>query len=76
LQPYDIWCADVNDRQQLPQSEAFTSLDMIQELQVGGESVKTLRLPVGIDGSRIKSVRPAPRVGEHTRQILDEYGIE
>ena len=76
LQPHDIWCADVNDWQQLLQSEGFTNLDMIQELQVEGESVKTLRLPVSIDGSRIKSARPAPRVGEHTLQILEEYGIE
>ena len=28
-----------------------------------------------LDSSRIKSARLTPRVGEHARQIPDEYGV-
>jgi CoA:oxalate CoA-transferase len=75
LQPHDIWCADVHDWSRLLESDGLSSLDMIQELQVGGMSVKALRIPICIDGARMKSPKSAPGVGEHTRQILDEFGI-
>lgn len=75
LQPHDIWCADVHDWRRMLESEGFGNLDMLQNLRVGDVSVKALRIPISIDGARLKSPRPAPHVGEHTRQILDEFGI-
>lgn len=75
LQPHDVWCADVRDWKTLMQSEGFTQLDMIQELQVGNERVKTLRIPITIDDRRIKSGRRAPHVGEHTQLIMEEFGL-
>jgi CoA:oxalate CoA-transferase len=75
LQPHDIWCSDVHDWSRLLNSAGFGSLDMIHELRVGEVAVKALRIPIRIDGVRVKSPQPAPQVGEHTRQILDEFGI-
>lgn len=75
LQPHDIWCADVHDWQRLLKSEGFTHLDMIQELTVGDVSVRALRVPIDIDGRHVKSAKPAPNVGEHTREIFNEFQL-
>lgn len=75
LQPHDIWCADVHDWKQLMSSEGFTHLDMIQQLEVNGTTMRALRTPISIDGTPIKASRPAPDVGENTEQILADFRI-
>jgi crotonobetainyl-CoA:carnitine CoA-transferase CaiB-like acyl-CoA transferase len=41
-----------------------------------GGSLPGLRTPITIDGARMASGRPSPRLGEHTQDILREIGIE
>jgi len=76
LEPADFWCSDVLNWSQLVRHEAFKSLDMLQEVRRdNGASLLTLRCPIRIDGEVYKSSRGAPRTGEHTRQIAEEFGL-
>ncbi|MGJ7492755.1 CaiB/BaiF CoA transferase family protein [Variovorax sp. ZT4R33] len=76
LQPADVWCAEVLDWPGLLQSRAFGLLDMLQTVQRGdGTPVHTTRGPVRIDGARARSVRGAPRVGEHSAPIRAEFDL-
>jgi CoA:oxalate CoA-transferase len=74
LEPADVWCADVLTWRDLVQREAFHVLDMIQEVSTAdGLSLRTTRCPIRIDGEILKSGRGAPRLGEHTEEILREF---
>ncbi|HXE10479.1 MAG TPA: CaiB/BaiF CoA-transferase family protein [Bryobacteraceae bacterium] len=74
LQPADIWCSDVYTWPQLLEHEAFQALDMIQNVQ-RNESVRlrTTRCPIRIDGEVLKSEAGAPRLGQHTEAIEQEF---
>ena len=76
LEPQDIWCADVLTWERLLQHEGFKVLDMIQEV-ARSETVKldTTRCPIRIDGALLKSRKGAPRIGEDTERILQEFAI-
>jgi crotonobetainyl-CoA:carnitine CoA-transferase CaiB-like acyl-CoA transferase len=39
-------------------------------------SLPGLRTPITIDGARMASGRPSPRLGEHSREVLREIGME
>lgn len=76
LRPADVWCAEVLDWPHLLKSEAFAQLAMLQTVQRDGEvPVHTTRGPLRIDGRRALSARAAPRVGEHSAQVLAEFGL-
>jgi crotonobetainyl-CoA:carnitine CoA-transferase CaiB-like acyl-CoA transferase len=49
---------------------------LVQEVeQPGLGSVRMLGFPFAVGGNRPAVRRPAPRLGEHTREVLDELGI-
>ena len=74
LEPADIWCADVLTWERLFQHEAFRVLDMVQEVTSRpGVAMRTTRCPIRIDGEVLKSGKGAPRVGEHTVLIANEF---
>lgn len=76
LEPADVWCSDVFNWPQLLNHDAFRLLDMIQEVSRGpGVSLKTTRCPIRIDGEVYKCALGAPRVGEHTAQIVQEFSL-
>jgi crotonobetainyl-CoA:carnitine CoA-transferase CaiB-like acyl-CoA transferase len=51
-------------------------MGMVQEVdQPGLGSVRMLGFPFAVGGTRPSVRRPAPRLGEHTREVLDELGI-
>ena len=50
-------------------------LDLKSEAAQGG-SIPGLRSPIVLDGTPTASERPAPRLGEHTAEILSEIGEE
>ena len=75
LEPAGVWCAKVLGWPELLKHDAFAALRMIQSVQcANGETLLTTRCPVRIDGQLLNSPVGAPRTGEHTRQILDEFG--
>lgn len=76
LEPADYWCADVMTWDRLLKHEGFTCLEMIQTVQhPSGSEVNTTRCPISIDGSRLYSEKAAPRLGEDTARIQDEYQL-
>src|SRR5258708_2254009 len=75
LEPAGVWCARVLNWPELLKHDAFAALRMIQSVTcANGEALLTTRCPVRIDGQLLNSPVGAPRTGEHTRQILDEFG--
>lgn len=81
LEPADIWCADVLTWDRLFDHEAFRALDMVQTVGrpgTGNEpllTMRTTRCPIHIDGELLTSSAPAPRIGEHNVQLIDEFNL-
>jgi CoA:oxalate CoA-transferase len=76
LEPADIWCAAVFNYDELMQQEGYSVLEMEQVIQIKGGWMKTTRCPIKIDGEIIRSARGAPILGEHTEQVVDEFGLK
>jgi len=76
LGPRDIWCADVLTWDRLLRHDGFAVIDMIQEVS-RDEDVKlaTTRCPIRIDGEILKSAKGAPRIGEDTGRIMNEFAL-
>ena len=76
LQPADIWCAAVLDWPGLLASEGFKVLDMLQTVtRPDNVAIATTRAPLRIDGERPATARAAPRIGEHTAALREEFGL-
>lgn len=76
FEPADIWCSPVLDWDDLMDSEGFGILDMLQRVTREDDvSILTTSSPVRVDGERPKGTRAAPRVGEHTAAISEEFGL-
>jgi crotonobetainyl-CoA:carnitine CoA-transferase CaiB-like acyl-CoA transferase len=76
LTPADVWCAEVLDWPRLLRHEAFRVLNMTRRItSSGGHTMDSLACPIRIDGARPAYDRGAPRLGAHTRQITDEFGL-
>ena len=77
LRPADVWCAPVLDWPTMLAEEAFTRLDMLQTVtRCDGARVATTRSPIRLDGRRFGGRTAAPRVGQHTAAIREEFGLE
>ena len=81
LEPADIWCADVLTWDRLFAHEAFRALNMVQTVSrppTANEpelTMRTTRCPIRIDGELLTSSTPAPRIGEHNAQLIDEFNL-
>lgn len=74
LEPADIWCAKVLDYDALVKEEGYKILEM--ELKVktsNGLEITTTRCPIRVDGQLLLSDKGAPLLGEHNRQIDEEF---
>jgi CoA:oxalate CoA-transferase len=74
LEPADIWCAEVLDYDALTKEEGYKVLDM--ELKVktsNGLEITTTRCPIRVDGELLLSDKGAPMLGEHNKQIEEEF---
>lgn len=76
LEPADIWCARVLSWPELIEHDGFKVLDMLQTVtRDDGVSILTTRSPLRVDGVRGRVERAAPKVGEHSERIRDEFGL-
>jgi crotonobetainyl-CoA:carnitine CoA-transferase CaiB-like acyl-CoA transferase len=76
LEPADIWCAKVLNWNELMDSDGFKSLDMLQTVEREDDvSILTTRSPLRINGNRAQVDRAAPRIGEHSASIREEFGL-
>lgn len=76
LEPADIWCARVLDWNELLDSEGFKALDMLQTVTREDDvSILTTRSPLRVNGKRPSVTSAAPRIGEHSAAIREEFGL-
>ncbi|NMH87935.1 CaiB/BaiF CoA transferase family protein [Flavivirga algicola] len=76
LESEGIWSSDVFDYKTLLNHEAYKVLQMDQKLSLlSGEEVHTLRCPIRVNDQRIFSNKPAPRVGQHTEDLIKEFNL-
>ncbi|GAB1580310.1 CaiB/BaiF CoA transferase family protein [Phyllobacterium phragmitis] len=76
LEPADIWCAKVLDWNELMESQGFKVLDMLQTVRRDdGVTIHTTRSPLRIDGVRPSFTRAAPKTGEQSAAIREEFGL-
>lgn len=76
FEPADVWCSPVLDWDDLMESEGFNTLDLLQIVEREDDvSILTTRSPIRVNGERPKVARAAPRVGEHTAAIVEEFGL-
>jgi crotonobetainyl-CoA:carnitine CoA-transferase CaiB-like acyl-CoA transferase len=81
LEPADIWCADVLSWDRLFAHDAFRTLNMVQTVSRHATAnepeltMRTTRCPIRIDGELFTSSTPAPRIGEHNAQLIDEFNL-
>lgn len=76
LEKHDFWCSDVYTWEKLVASDAFKALDFIQDVsRVAGQQVLTTRCPISFAGEDFGASKPAPRLGEDTEAIIDEFHL-
>lgn len=76
LEPADIWCARVLNWNELLESDGFKVLDMLQSVTREDDvAITTTRSPLRVNGVRPKFDRAAPRIGEHSAAIREEFGL-
>ncbi len=56
-----------------PQAQAIDMFPEITHPELG--SYRSVRAPMRFQGAEVKPRGPAPEVGEHTREVLDELGL-
>jgi crotonobetainyl-CoA:carnitine CoA-transferase CaiB-like acyl-CoA transferase len=73
LHTNDLWAMEVLDWKKMTEHEAYQCLQMEQQLQLKDKEITTTRCPIRIDGQRLFSNKPAPKLGEHTEQIKHDF---
>ncbi|PWS28821.1 carnitine dehydratase [Pedobacter yonginense] len=76
LEPNGIWCAEVLNYQQATELKAYKALDIEQQIDLGnGKSMKTTASPIRLNGNKLTSPKPAPKLGFNNQEISQEFGI-
>ncbi|HUS00387.1 MAG TPA: CoA transferase [Chitinophagaceae bacterium] len=72
-----IWAMEVLDWNRMKDHKAYHVLKMEQTITTSnGENIVTTRCPIRINGQRLFSDKPAPRLGEHNKKIMDQIFIK
>jgi crotonobetainyl-CoA:carnitine CoA-transferase CaiB-like acyl-CoA transferase len=76
LKSADIPCGPVNPLARLPGDEQLSAVDFFPISDHPSEGrIRTVRPPVRFGAADCGLRRPAPRLGEHSREILEELGL-
>ncbi|SMC38477.1 CaiB/BaiF CoA transferase family protein [Pedobacter africanus] len=77
LEPHDIWCAPVLNYKEATALEVFKSQQIKQELDLGGgKKIYTTSAPFQIDGQKLCSAKPAPKIGADNQKINEEFDLK
>ena len=72
LQKGGLWAMEVFDWEKMMNHDAYNCLQMEQILNVAGKKIITTRCPIRINGERLYSDKPAPKLGEHNEKVMRE----
>jgi len=76
LESVDILCAPVNDIEAALHDPQVANNQMVLEMRHPAlGSIKTVGIPVKLEGTPGSVRRPPPLLGEHTREVLGELGF-
>ncbi|WP_298319482.1 CaiB/BaiF CoA-transferase family protein [uncultured Aquimarina sp.] len=76
LEAEGIWASDVYDYKTLLNHNAYQVLGMDQTLTLNsGETVHTTRCPIRLNDEILYAPKGAPRVGEHTNDLIKEFDL-
>lgn len=75
LDAADVPCAPVLRRAEIMENAQVLAMDMIQIIDQPWVGLVRQPRQAAIFGSAISPIRPAPRIGEHTEEILLELGF-
>jgi crotonobetainyl-CoA:carnitine CoA-transferase CaiB-like acyl-CoA transferase len=76
LKSADIPCGPVNSLARLPDDQQLAAVDFFPVSDHPSEGrIRSVRPPVRFGGADCGLRRPAPRLGEHSREILRELGL-
>ena len=70
LEAAKIPCGPINDMKSMDAEPQVAALGIIQELP--DRPVRTVHLPISIDGERMRPQRSVPTAGEHTAEIVGD----
>lgn len=73
LQREGLWAMEVLDWAQMMQQESYRCIEMEQTIRVNDGQFVTTRCPIRYNGKKLFAPRPAPAVGEHTKQIMADF---
>ena len=81
LDAADVWCAPVLTLEQLVEHDGFAAIAMTQAVERDATltedgrplRLQTTRSPIRIDGERLTSERPAPKLGQHNATVWPEF---
>ncbi len=72
----DIWCGEVKTHLEAAEDPQVAHLGLLQSYEhPRAGTVKVVGPAVGMSDTPPSIERPAPLVGEHTREVLGEFGI-
>jgi CoA:oxalate CoA-transferase len=74
LQQEGLWAMEVFDWEKMMNHEAYQCLQMEQTLNVEDKEIITTRCPIRINGERLYSDKPAPKLGEDNGRVMEELG--
>jgi crotonobetainyl-CoA:carnitine CoA-transferase CaiB-like acyl-CoA transferase len=69
----DLWATEVLDWKKMTEHEAYQCLQMEQTLRLKDKEITTTRCPIRINGQRLFSDKPAPKLGEHNEKIKLDF---
>jgi crotonobetainyl-CoA:carnitine CoA-transferase CaiB-like acyl-CoA transferase len=75
LHECDLWAMEVLDWEKMSEHEAYKVLKMEQTIHTDGKKIVTTRCPIKINGERLYSDKPAPKLGQHKKMVMEEFGI-
>lgn len=77
LEPGGWWTSEVLTWDELSAHPGFKAIDAIQQIDRGpGTEMLTTRCPIRMDSRVLKSSLGAPRLGEHTEAIVEEFNLD
>ncbi len=67
-----LWAMEVLDWEKMMKLGAYQVLEIEQAINVNGKKITTTRCPIRINGEKIYAEKPAPKLGEHRGQVMED----